>query len=486
MHLRSGKIVFGKEIKNTNMESSEQNAQRFQETMDSDTEIYMENISPTASAAQNVATEKTVCSLPSSMVEMSHLVAAIQAIQATMQANMQDLKQSLNHKLDTNNENIKKINQAFIQIEKKIDKNQQTLRNEMRDITKGLEEKMRKLEKERERDKKENEIELIRTKREMETNVGDKIREGKIALKSELKLEMNQWCESEKEEIVQEINTEFELIKMKLAGEVEKRITDERQEINYEINTKVVEVKERVKAVEKKMINIGNCTTTCRSNTTGDEKKLPNFDGNIQKMHPMEFIEVLEKHFRNKTISELEKIEIVIEQLEGDVEIWAKSEPGRWITFDDFRRDFLNYYWSECTQKRILEGLFRPKAYNARYGSMQHHVWTWVNKTRYLTLSISRASLIDSLIKHFPNDVQNILMGARVETTEQLTRLLGGIEEKEKGSRREDERNQNPRNVHVINEGWRSPSVRGNRGRGMPRGRGYRPRQLSPNEGNEN
>lgn len=192
-----------------------------------------------------------------------------------------------------------------------------------------------------------------------------------------------------------------------------------------------------------------------------EDKKLPKFDGTQQGLHPKEFVERLERHFKIRQVSEERKLDVAIEQLEGDVAIWANSTKRRWETMGDFQCEFLQRYWSEDIQHKVLVDLLRPRLYNSRFGSMTHHVWFWVKKTQYMEGTINQKVLIDALIKHFPHDVASFLISSKISTVEELVDQLEKLHDLERRPPRETDRRQETKTVQMVS-----------RGRGFPRARG--------------
>ncbi|KAK9759152.1 hypothetical protein QE152_g164 [Popillia japonica] len=154
-------------------------------------------------------------------------------------------------------------------------------------------------------------------------------------------------------------------------------------------------------------------------------------------------------------------------------------------------------YWSDNVQKRVLAELLRPRLYNAKLGTMTHHAWYWVKKTQYMDPPVGQKLLIEALIRHYPTEVEDILLGATIETVdptevedillgatietvEGLINLLERIQARDKMSNSRDNRHEHPRNLHHMNRG---------RGQGQDRGHGrggrYRNRSLSSGPGNE-
>ncbi|KAK9702034.1 hypothetical protein QE152_g30200 [Popillia japonica] len=252
------------------------------------------------------------------------------------------------------------------------------------------------------------------------------------------------------------------------------------EEINHAVKTQVRKVQQELVETKMEVQRKLEATKDVGHITVGrifEERKLPTYNANNKGTQSHKFLEGLERHFKIRATPEDRKLDFAIDQLEGDVAIWANTKKSQWLTFADLKRDLLKTYWSDSVQKRLLAELLRPRMYNARLGTMTHHVWYWVKKTHYMDPPIGQSLFIEALIKHFPFEVENILLGSKIETVEELINLLERIEDRDHRPNRSDDRHHSSKNVHHIN---------GRRGQGHDRshGRGGRYRNRGPKRGN--
>ncbi|KAF2896519.1 hypothetical protein ILUMI_09657 [Ignelater luminosus] len=79
---------------------------------------------------------------------------------------------------------------------------------------------------------------------------------------------------------------------------------------------------------------------------------------------------------------------------------------------------------------RVLKiQIHTPRIYNQRYGKYVDHVWCWVAKTAHLQPKLDEQSLVEAICRHFPCNIENILIGSRASTIQQLVRTLGRVQE---------------------------------------------------------
>lgn len=83
-------------------------------------------------------------------------------------------------------------------------------------------------------------------------------------------------------------------------------------------------------------------------------KVLPNFNGDLQSKHPVKFPEVMGHYFRKVQLSGERQLDLLSEWMEESASDWFFIYRPSWLSFDDFRRDFLHSYWSEVQQNHNI------------------------------------------------------------------------------------------------------------------------------------
>ncbi|KAK5649398.1 hypothetical protein RI129_000427 [Pyrocoelia pectoralis] len=219
------------------------------------------------------------------------------------------------------------------------------------------------------------------------------------------------------------------------------------------------------------------------------------FDGNLRNGHPINFIKAVENYLKNFEITDQERVNIVMELLEGNAKSWSQLRSREWRNINEFKEDFMKQFWSEQNQDKIKLRLATPKLYDSRRGNYVDHVWYWVGETAHIQPPLREEQLVHALTRHFPQEVENILIGSGEKTVQNLVNMLERIQEanpnfrrnvqgtrnSENQDRRDYRQNQERRQVNVVeygrgrNEqnpsGWRYPNRRYYEERGPQRRR---------------
>jgi hypothetical protein len=80
---------------------------------------------------------------------------------------------------------------------------------------------------------------------------------------------------------------------------------------------------------------------------------LPVYDDSFEAIHPSYFIQLLDTHVNCPGFTEVQKSDIMF-RLSGRQYRWASAFFGEWHIYAQFRRDFLNEFWSLDRQNKIL------------------------------------------------------------------------------------------------------------------------------------
>lgn len=124
--------------------------------------------------------------------------------------------------------------------------------------------------------------------------------------------------------------------------------------------------------------------------------------------HPVKYLAELDAYFTRMNVTEEDKLDIVNESLVGDALDWAAIYQISWETFEDFKSDFLNSYWSEEAQDKLRQTITTTRWSRKTGRSMENHFAHYVGLARLLTNPIPEATLINELLKHFPPTIQSL------------------------------------------------------------------------------
>lgn len=152
----------------------------------------------------------------------------------------------------------------------------------------------------------------------------------------------------------------------------------------------------------------------CRPALFTPAPTIPKFR-NKEMQHPVKFLEELEKYLKKMKVPPHSQLEMVIEALVGEAQDWASIFQVTWATFADFRRDFLQSFWSEQEQIQLRRRITNHR-WQAGHGTMEAHFTHYLGQARLLTTLIPDDLLVAELIKHFPANIQSLWILHPVKT----------------------------------------------------------------------
>lgn len=218
----------------------------------------------------------------------------------------------------------------------------------------------------------------------------------------------------------------------------------------------VVKLDREVKEVVEEIVNIGNRTYGGISGSNVvrmiDVDK-PRFADDSKAMHPVDFIRKLEEYLDTMQIRGRKQVTAAVSCLASSAHIWADSQSEEWGSFSEFKIKFLEKYWSQVVQEKILEDLRRTDQYNPANGSYADHVGYWKKQTKYLEPKLSEGSLTRSLIKHLPISLRELVIASGAETTERVVKVVTELQNNHGGNNEGRSRNQVVRDNYSNNQG---------------------------------
>lgn len=81
---------------------------------------------------------------------------------------------------------------------------------------------------------------------------------------------------------------------------------------------------------------------------------------------------------------------------------------SNWATLNDFESEFLRIYWSDQRQEAAKYKLINTKYDSCKNLSMSEHFAEQYASVNALTIPFSERDLVNSIIRHFPLDIQKI------------------------------------------------------------------------------
>jgi len=123
---------------------------------------------------------------------------------------------------------------------------------------------------------------------------------------------------------------------------------------------------------------------------------VPEFDGNIDSIHPEEFLEKLNNYFQTQVFTDPIKINAACSRLSGRAKKWSYTL-GSIVLFDHFVERFRRHFWCPIRQEKVRNEFYRPH-FHQDTSSLQEHTIDWINKVRYLHPPIPETEKIERLL----------------------------------------------------------------------------------------
>nr|XP_018915312.1 PREDICTED: uncharacterized protein LOC109042839 [Bemisia tabaci] len=154
-------------------------------------------------------------------------------------------------------------------------------------------------------------------------------------------------------------------------------------------------------------------------------KELPKFNGNLDPVHPKEFISNV-KCFRET-------------QYASDDDLWygmnslLKDSALTWyqVYREEFRGDFekfctelVKYFWSKGLQNKLRSAILAPPQVEPTPGTYANYFLNYVKHAKYLDIPLDSSTVIAAISYHFPQNVQVALAQSNSETNDEVIATL--------------------------------------------------------------
>lgn len=127
---------------------------------------------------------------------------------------------------------------------------------------------------------------------------------------------------------------------------------------------------------------------------------------NPARFHPMIFLERFDRYFRLARFDADEKLEVVRGCLIGTALDWASVRESSWRSFDDFKKDFLAYFWS-TDQQHAERTRLTNKRYVAEGGlSMPQYFLKQVSLFRAFQPPIPEEMIVADIMRQYPQNIR--------------------------------------------------------------------------------
>lgn len=196
-------------------------------------------------------------------------------------------------------------------------------------------------------------------------------------------------------------------------NQIDENNTKDRRDMGQAIVALRNEIEQDITSFKKEIMDRLLRTESCQSlqRSSGpiiltQQSVIPKFC-NIKEKHPYKFIEELDLYFRKNNTSEEEKLDMIQESLEGAAANWYSIYKMCWSTYDNFKSDFLNHFWSEAEQSQLRHQI-SSGVWNANMCSMADHFTQYISLAKTLREPGPENLLIEQIMRHFPRYVQSM------------------------------------------------------------------------------
>ncbi|KAJ8946979.1 hypothetical protein NQ317_003915 [Molorchus minor] len=152
------------------------------------------------------------------------------------------------------------------------------------------------------------------------------------------------------------------------------------------------------------------------------------FDGNINKIHPKVFVQIIinkVKHNKNN-IEDIK--ETIRENLEKDALVWFCGKDHEIENIQDFENLFLKQFWGEYAQNSVREKLYFGKFNYNLSNSLNLYALRLYAIAKHLTPAMEESDIVLYISRHFKAEVAENLAIHNIKTMDQLSNYLNRIE----------------------------------------------------------
>jgi len=177
----------------------------------------------------------------------------------------------------------------------------------------------------------------------------------------------------------------------------------------------------------------------------------PVFYGNNRDQHPRDFLNRLEEYFAIKQTYIGEKLIIIGDCLKATAHNWFSTIRFQLSNYDDFKRIFMEEYWSREIQIQVWSQCLNikqiPPSTNYR-----EHFSAWATKLRHLEVPrLSESEIVKNIAKHYPGYIRAILISLPDRNILAAMKILG---EEEHGKQSEGNHGSHDNQKNQSQSNW--------------------------------
>lgn len=132
----------------------------------------------------------------------------------------------------------------------------------------------------------------------------------------------------------------------------------------------------------------------------------PSFSGR-DDTNPIRFLKKL-KRYINAVNGQNRALEIATECLTGPALTMLELYSEEWVTLMDFEKDFQKAFWGTRQQERAKYKLVNSSWSERSNSTMSEHFAEQIDTVRLLTIPLSETDMVNSVMRHFPVDIQRL------------------------------------------------------------------------------
>lgn len=185
------------------------------------------------------------------------------------------------------------------------------------------------------------------------------------------------------------------------------------------------------------------------NNFHGCDIALPIFN-DADLTSPLVFLKELDEYFDLKLIPQQYKIMVIGRCLRKRARSWydITIKPG--CSYEEFRQQFLQYYWSAGIQLKARMSLYTEKYIQKPHETLTDYIMKKVRFARMLQPPIPDLEILNLLLQQVPISVRNVLLVAKLNSVNEALEVLSNMELYGFSEpAQSDEREEAPRNNHA-------------------------------------
>ncbi|XP_057667218.1 uncharacterized protein PF3D7_1120000-like [Diorhabda carinulata] len=347
-----------------------------------------------------------------------------------------EIKQDMNNMRGDFNEKMDNINGNMNRLERKIEevkieglKEIKKLRQENEDFKKRIDKVQENMEHQNKNLRIEIQEKGIKIREEIEKKVVEEVQALGKCIEENLPETILMEVTRQNEEVMQEYQENFNKKIKDLDVRVEEKTgtcAKRNETIGKQFNRELEEInkklRETVEDIEDKIRRNG-VGIMCTGNVEIGVK----FDGNINTIHPKVFMKIVKS--KMKGIKDLMEMKIIIRgMLSGHALMWFCNKEEQIIDMEGFETQFLMYFWGEIQQANFRERLYFGKFDYNKNKNLNSYAMQLYNIAQYLEPAMKEEELVLYVGRHFNAEMSETIVLHNIKTMDNMSSYLQRVE----------------------------------------------------------